>query len=1685
MKNEILFQSRSTIISLDRDENVVVKSLKTGFLPRERDKLKNEFEVLQQINSPHVVRALSFDDNKSSLRLEFVEGIVLSDFIKNITDINEKIDLAIGIAKAIGEIHKFNIIHKDLNPSNIIIQFNGEKAVIIDFGLSIKLGRDIRISREDLEGTYAFISPEQTGWANRQVDTRSDLYSFGVILYELFTNTLPFKEQNSIELLHAHLAKLPPDPHKINSAIPESLSALIMKLLSKEPEERYQSVTGLIHDLKLAKEGKLDKNSLGQEDVIEQFQLISKLYGREKEIHELKEYYNKISQGIGSVLLVSGEQGIGKTSLINELERITSDRKGYFIKGRFDPYRKNIPYQGVIEAIDGLVQELLLESEEKLHYWRTKIQEAVGQSGQVLIDLVPQLKLVIGSQPPLVKMEAQETKTRFNYVVGQFFNVFAKKEHPLVIWLDDLEYGDEYSINLFQYYISNVANNPALFIFTYQPSSAHIIQSFDFLMKENINFYEIKLGNLDVSAIKNLLSDSFHFKGEELDKLSTLIQEKTLGNPYFINHFIKQIYENGFLAIDSSTRSWRADLLEIQTANMTDNVANLISTKLVTLHEETLNLIKFGALLGESFDIEIVQKAAQIDSHQAEQLLDPAVKDDILFRMSKGDKIHYQFVHSRIQQAAIDLISEDEKKSRNLKLGFSILEIIPQVSFLDNILMIADHFDLGIEKIEEKDKAKIGPIFYSAGLKAKNSAAYSTALKYFNNALSLVVPNERADYILRVNLEVALCERIAGNQQRSEEIYRKLLKSTQSKAQIKEIYTQMIFLAAQQERFDLAIDLIYEAIGYYGYTLPREITFNGIKFEMFKLYLKTFFLTPEKIKKLPQIQDESIEAILSFLSKGTELSFISGKQNIASLMVMRMMDLTIKHGMTEYGATAFMLYGVMLSWIGMHRYKEGVKIARAALDISDRYTQIQAYIESTLIYYSLICRWDIPMQKCAELQKKYYKQQLESGHGPYAAAISMFYILHLMQSGEKLTKVTEEISQLSGEIKRIGSDDYMNMYDTAKNFCLVLKGEAQQIKPGSSESKKGSLTEQYQFFYDVILTWYNYLMGDYQNVIDINKTVAPLRFKFSNHISWNIYYLYYGLSLSAQMIEKKSQKELSEFNRILKNFSRWADATPNYQPAYDLLLGESFRLKGKTNDAIDHYKSAINTSKEFGFIQEEAVANERLGSFYFSLNNKELAKTYLKEAATCYSKWGAVVKVSQLQDKYPDLLAIELEEAFAKSKTGTSLSFDMNSLLEASQALTKEIVLEKHIKAVMRIIALNVGADRALLLINQDNALKIAAEMTADKTEATFYDDLILNEKDNYLARSPLNYSLRTLETVILKDALNEVRYASDPYIRAQRISSLAVVPLVQQSKLVGVIYLENRLSKGLFTPQRLRLLTMLSSQMAFSIENARLYAELEGRVFERTEEINEKNALLKDTLKKLEVTQAKLLEQERLKEREVVKNKLGRYVPNSTLLEQILNQGISTEGQEKQISILFCDIFNFTGISEKMSPKETVEMLNEFFNEMGDIIQQRHGILDKFIGDAFMALFGAVEDDPDHALHAVKAALEIQEGIRRFNKKQLAKSKQVLRAGVGINSGKVLVGNIGSKDRIEFTAIGDSVNTASRVETMTREFDCGILITEETKNHLKDRFILKDRGLVSVKGKANQIRIYEVLSLK
>lgn len=1680
---------KHTIVERIKDPSgkmIIRKLLKQDHLQRDKDRLNNEFEILKSIKSPYVVNEIAFDEIKGELDIEYFEGISLVEVMSQNLSFEARLHIAIQIVKGLIDIHKAKIVLRNLKPSHILVSKDLKSILYINLAGSIQINDLNQNSRADtIEGVPTYISPEQTGRITSLVDTRSDIYSLGVIFYQLFTRKLPFEEENIHELIHSHLAKTPKAPHEIDPHLSEALSALIMKCLEKDPSKRYQSAKGLEYDLIELSKGHLKKEELARLDQMDQFRLPSKIYGRNSEKNTIKQITLKAAKGEGSVLLLSGNSGMGKTHLINEFTGSELFANSLFVKGKYEKHRREVPYHGLIDAIGELTHNLLCQSESKLAHWRHQILDAVGEAGQVLINLVPDFKFVVGSQPVLPKMDPQETQNRINYVLGKLLDTFALKEKPLIVFLDDFQWCDEYTINFFEYYLDNLKDKPIVFIFGMraQDNSPLLNQFLDWLKNEKIQIFELELNPLSIEAVVEIVQDVFSL--QDPASLAQIIYNKTLGNPFFVGEFLKIIQQKDFATFDGTQKKWLIDLSKIESLNVTDNVAEFMALKLRELEPLTLELLKMGSVFGPTFYLGEIAELADLKQDDVISRLKNAFQNDLIFKASdKEGLIYYEFTHSRIQQAAYDLLTLDEKEAIHFQIAQILQRITPPNKYLNQVLKIAEHYSIGIGPLNDfKEKEKIGHLFFAAGLRAKETAAFSSALKYYRLALLLLPENswdEDYSYTQSLYLETAITERIAGRTDESEFLFNKLIQHSKSNAERGQIISQKVFLTAQKEDFEKAQKYVYSGLKFLDFELPKDISVLRMKYETLKMRMKMYFYPPEKIKNIPEIKDKNIETILHLLSQGSELTYLSAKQLESAVMILKMMDLTLKHGMTEFGVTAIMLYSVMLTWIGIHDYKKGYKLAESALDISSRYNPVNAYIESHLVFWSLLCRWGMPFSKCTEMQKVYFKQQLERGNSPYAAAISMFTVMYLFASGDKLSTVLKEVDYQAHELKKIGSQDYLNIFEFARAFIGALKGDTSEFYPKNipidvvQEIRAGEIKKPYQFIYSVFKLWYLYLIGDYKQACEFGRQFEAIRFSFSNHIAWNLYYLYYSLAMTQLNIEFSDSDEIGEIKRNLKNFERWADASINYKAPYHLLNAEYHWIIKEYEKAQHLYDEAIQSAKENNQTPEEAIAHERKGKLLYKLKQFELAKLELREAMAVYGRWGAQIKVDQLKQFAPDLNL--------QHEGSAPLSFDISSLVEASRTLTKEIVLEKLVQELMKIVILNAGADRALLILDEENKFEIKAEISPENDQAVIYEHFPLKDREQNLAMGPINYAIRSQEPVVLKDAFHEGSFAFDSYIRLKKLASLAVVPLIHQGKLIGLIYLENSVTKGVFTNERLKLINVLSAQMAFSIQNARLYSHLESKVFERTEELNQKTSILQDTLKKLEVTQTKLLEQEMLKEREIVKNKLGRYVPNAQVLDQILNKGIEVAGQEKEITVLFCDIVNFTALSEHLSPKDTVEILNAFFSCMGDVVLKHGGIIDKFIGDAFMALFGAIGPDPEHAIKAVNAAINIKKSIKQFNEDQKRKGRPQVFAGIGINSGKVLLGNIGSKDRTEFTVIGDSVNIASRVEALTRDYKADILITGETRRLIGNDFNINDKGQVSVKGRTGQVQIYEVL---
>lgn len=1713
---------RATRIS--DNKTIILKSLKIDFAaPKQMEKLQHEYDILTKLSSPWVIKPIDIDKKNFIIILEDLNGCSLLEKIPNLDDFELSLKLAIELARGLGDIHHQRVIHKDINPQNILV-YDSFNIKYIDFGISSLLSKETQqiANISAIEGTLAYISPEQTGRINHALDYRSDIYSLGVTLYHLFTKQLPFNDQNPLDLIHAHIAREPVPPHHINPKIPVVLSNIIMKCISKTPEKRYRGAFGLKADLtkclnQLVYFKQIEIFELAEDDVLDHFELPSKLYGRTQEIKLVQEMYERISRGKTEVLLLQGAGGIGKTSLINEIEKSVIMQNGRFVKGEFAQFKKHIPFHGVIEILKKLVAELLLTDEATLSTWRSKILTAVGDTGQLLIDIVPQIKLIIGEQPPLPKVGPEEILYRFNYSLANFLEVFLSKNKSLVICLENIQWADEYSLKFFEYFLSSVHRGYFLFVVSYRESEITPIHPFSSLL-EHLRKLSLPISTLMVEPLKpeiieELIHDSFKTESNTTKLLAELTYKKTQGNPFFLGRFLKLLYQDGLFEFDPILGRWNPQLEKISTLEISDNVAEILSQKINTLEQKTQELLKIGAAIGHAFDLDFPASLQNISKEDADKLMFSALEEELVSKYTQENgKIIYSFVHDRVQQAANSLIKAEEKSKLHFAIAKKLLEITPHENISDKIIDIVDHFNEGIEHVtEDKEKELVCEYNFLAGERAKNSAEFSSALNYFHNSLKFLKEHDwenKYTFCTELYLGLGLSERMAGNKSDSEAFFDTLLSHTKTKVDKSRCIGEKMLLYMQELKYEKALKAGFECLKIFGYHYPEKVTKSKAILEYLKTKILTIFIKQKDICNLPPIDNKEIESVLNLLGTMIYNAYLLGDTMLSLYLILKMYQLTLKYGISEQGVLALSLYAAGLSWIRLGQYEQGFELGQIALTLSKRYQNSFISIQVPFQVYLYSNRWRNSLRSNVEPFKTIVRRELELGNVTYAGNSAAIYLIYSFLSGTPLSELLKEVEIMELEINKLQIYSYKIPIKMMRYFALSLQSKdlvhedlsttdfpEELISAINEGNYKVGDYAYYHFLYTSLRIILLYYAGNYAKAEDVGKGLIAQSTIFGNNPLWNSVYLYYSLAACELYKHSKDKSLLKKLYEMHALYKRWSQASSNYIHGYHLLSAELAKIAGNDKVALSEYLMATNAAKAGEFLHEEALCQERLTYYYLDKNDYEHVGQSLVKAVSAYRRWEARGKVEILKSKFATLMEskeqissrleiFDVSPAVSYSSTETIFStaeyYDLATFIDASQTISKEIVFDKLVQALMHIVTLNAGASKALFILNKNGELFIQAEFLNDK-ERVFESKIPLEEKVDELCTFAVNRVARTHEFLVINEPALDGNFRGDPYIKNVKTGSIAVIPLTQQAKLTGLIYLENTSTVGAFKEDRLKLIQVLSTQMAIAIENAQFYAELEEKVNDRTLEIRKKNEELSKTLNILQLTQEQLVIQEKLKEREMVKNKLGRYIPNSQLLEMILNQSAELANVEKEVTILFFDIRDFTTLSERLPPEDTVKLLNQFFTLMVEHVIKNHGILDKFMGDAFMAIFGAFESDSQHPLHAVKAAIDMHTSIDQFNKDQIEIGRPTLKAGIGINTGTVLLGNIGSQERIEYTAIGDAVNIASRVESLTKRLKSDILITESTYLRLNGSLNITDRGSYALKGKQEKSHIYKI----
>ncbi|BAY11528.1 trifunctional serine/threonine-protein kinase/ATP-binding protein/sensor histidine kinase [Calothrix sp. NIES-2098] len=1575
---EIISEGINTIVYRARAQNtqqsVILKVLKADYPSLEQiTRFKHEYKTTENLNCEGIVKIYRLESyqNRLALVAEDFDGVNLKEFLsqQQLCEVTF-LKIAVQLAKALLALHQQGIIHKDIKPTNIIINPHTGIVKITDFSIASYLNKETPqlTNPHQLEGTVAYMSPEQTGRMNRTVDYRSDFYSLGMTFYEMLTGQLPFVTDDLLEMVHCHIAKPVTPITQLNPEISTTIDAIVMKLIAKNAEDRYQSALGLLADLEFCLEqlqvsGAIPDFIPGQRDRISQLLIPQQLYGRETEVSTLLAAFERVSQGKSEIMLVSGYSGIGKSSLVNEVHKPIVKQKGYFINGKFDQFKRNIPYTSVIQAFQSLMQQLLTENSERLEMWKEKLLQALGSNAQAIVDVIPEVELIIGKQPVLPQLGAAESLNRFNRVFQSFIQVFTKQSHPLVLFLDDLQWADSASLKLIQVLMTNPDSQYLLLIGAYRDNEVSIshplLKTLAEIQQANTIVNNIILRPLEFTHVCQMVADTLG-NSEKITQLARLLFKKTQGNPFFLNQLLKALYQENLLKFDFNRGIWFWDIEQIQNVNIVDrDVIELVAENIQKLPEATQTALQLAACIGNRFNLDVLTTVSIKNLQNIAEALQPALQLGLILPLNNEYRIPllfaneeladlgfdksnvtYRFLHDRIQQAAYSLIPDDQKQVTHLKIGQQLLQNTPPEQLEENIFNIINQLNVGASLITDPDqKQRLVELNLLAGRKAKASTAYLVAIAYLTTGLQLLPPDSwlsEYDLTLALVVEAAEAAYLGGDYELMESLASQVLQNTRTLLDRVKIYEVKIQAYVAQSRQPEAIKTALTVLELLGVKFPDSPSQADIT----KSLQATQAILAERsfadLIDLPEMTDPQILAVMRIIATVTAAVY-QAVPMLLPLIVFKQVRLSIQYGNAPESTLAYAWYGVILCGV-IGDIDTGDRAGQLALDLLSRH-QGKALKTSTFnMVYPFVKPWKHHIQESLLPLLEAHHSGLETGDLEYSAYCAYNYCSLSYFLGKELRVLESEMATYSEALDKIKQEVAHNYLKIFRQSVLNLFSEVPF--PGKlqgvayNEDIMLPLHLKANDRYAIGTLYVNklilcYLFGEYQQAAEVASLGKEYLDGVTGSFMVPVFHFYDSLTQLAILSQTSSPEKETLWLRVMANqekLKQWADIAPmNHKHKFCLIKAEYHWALGEYLEAMDYYDRAIAGAAENGYIQEEALANERAAELYLSLGKKKIAQLYMTEAYYGYNRWGSSAKVKNLEKRYPDLIlrsasAIATTGSISrKLKTDVSISthattntggnLDIVTVVKACEAINNEISLESLPRTLLHIILENAGAQKGCLILVKNNQLFIEAiDSSMEDSEIILLSTPV--EDSELVPKKAINYVARTQQPLVIRDAKLDPISNKDPYIQRHECKSILCIPIFYQGKFIGIFYLENNLITGAFTPERLELLKILSSQAAIAIKNARLYAKEQ-----------EKSQDLEATLLKLQQTQTLLVHTEKI-------SSLGQLVA-----------GVAHE-VNNPVSFIFTnlthakryieDLINLLHLYQKYFPEPPIEIIDE-----------------------------------------------------------------------------------------------------------------------------------------------------------
>lgn len=1596
---------------------------------------------------------------------------------------------ALAILASVVRLHAQNIIHKNLNLDSIWLDEARGVARLAGFSIASHTPHGGERSLSKLEGALPFISPEQTGRVNRSVDARTDCYALGVVFYRLLAGRLPFLSVDPLELIHSHLATQPPSLASIVPQVPRVLSAIVDKMLAKTPDARYQRLAALERELQeCLSQWRAQRDiagiAAGDYDARHAFIVPQKLYGRERQIGVLEDALRDATSGRTNLVLVHGEPGIGKTALVEEIRGAVAIDAGYFIAGKFDQYKRNVPYSAIVSAFQELVREILGEAEGALASWRARLLEALGEQAQIVIDVIPEVELVIGSQPTVATLPSLEGRNRFVRVFRDFIRSFASVGRPLVLFLDDVQWTDSASLSLLEALVTDAQSASLLLICAYRDTeldAAHPFAQMLASLSDSVVQRDLAVAPLTVEDVNALVADALGCEPRAAKPLAAVLHTKTTGNPFFLSQFLQLLVAEELVQFSQASGRWEWSLQEIDARGAADNVVDLMSAKIRRLSTLAQDVLKIAAGISNCFDLQTLGLVSGIDIDSLCRATREALREGILLAPATAYTLaddrspadgsialtaELRFLHDRVQQAAYALVPLAQRPALSLSIGRLLFEQWQKNDGDELPFDIVNHLNAGRALLQDAaERKQLARSNLQVARRARASTAYSDALQHLEIAGELLgesVWDDDYPLAYALHMERLECEYQAGNPENADRLFEALLARVTDPIERAKVFYTKILVETNRNRNDLAIELGLVALAEFGVRVPKHPGAIRLLVQMLKVRVKVRGRSPNELAALPSVQDPAQRMVMQLLMSICPAAYFSNP-DVMTYAALKIVDLTLSHGNAPSSSYGYVLYALVLGVFG--NYKDGYAFGRLADEMSARDEDVLLRCKVSFIFGGLVNFWRGSVDSSIAAVRASYRASLDAGDIQYATYSLQFLVQYLMFRGASLAALQDECASHVSFTAQTKDVNTINTLAFRQYFIGALRGvrnddvydEAAAL---AAERASGNVTSlAYQLIPRLQMA---YLFGHYTQALAlVAEAQRNIRGVLSQVLETDFHF-YAGLTAAALLRDRPNDRRLTRrLRRSVKLFRKWSTNQPdNFEQQASLLAAELAIVSGRAEQALLLYDSATASARDHDFVHVQAMSDELAARHFFRIGDVRRARTRLERAYDAYVRWGATAKARALEDEFGALVGsadAAADRAALELPTVRDARLDIDSVMKASRAVAAGASTDQLIRQLMAIALEYAGGSYGSLVIVRNDrfeARAFAATNPERERDATSLADVALEPLVRFVAR--------TREDVVVDDVRDDRRFGAHPYVRRNALRSVLACPVVSRGVTLGVLYFENNLVTGAFTPDRLQTLRTIANEFANVLDSAHLRAELTSH-----------SESLTDALGRVDVL-------------EKAKHHLTKFVPQS--VQRIIDANPHDPHlakREQDISVLFLDVEGYTRLSQQFDPEAVNSIIEQYFSAYLDDIHRNGGDINETLGDGLMIVF----QDPDpaeNALAAARAACAIGVRTRQLNR-QRGTGATAINVNIGINSGVASVGStrLASEGgtRYTYTASGQVTNLAARIAALAS--DGAILVGATTAARIGDEFELVDRGEQRLKNVVEPQRVFELIGAR